>query len=467
MNLTELGVAELRRKLRERSITSADLADALIARTEAHAALNGYVTFDPEGLRAQARAADRRIAAGQDLPLLGVPIALKDNIDAAGWPTSVGTPALLAHKPAHDAAVTGILRQAGALISGKASLHELAFGITNHNRVTGIARNPWAPDRIPGGSSGGCGVVVAAGMVPAAIGTDTGGSIRVPSALCGIAGLRPTVGRVPGGGIAPISCTRDTAGPMARSVEDLALLDTILTGDAGALAPVPLAGLRLGIPAGRFWQNLDSGVGVVMEAALERLRHAGVALVSVDLPGLDAYNEAAGFPIALHEFIPEMTRYLEASANGVGLADLVARIGNQDVASLLQPLLAGSAIAPQAYASALQARTKLQQVYATAFATREVQALVFPTTPLTARSVSEQDTVEFNGQQQPSFPAFVRNTDPGSNAGIPGISLPAGLAPDGLPVGLALDGPAHSDRRLLSIAAAIERVLPTSAIAPL
>ncbi|TAL66921.1 MAG: indoleacetamide hydrolase [Burkholderiaceae bacterium] len=467
MNLIQPGITELRRKLRERSITSADVVDALIARTETHFALNGYVAFDPQGLRAQARAADLLIAAGQDLPLLGVPIALKDNIDAAGWPTSAGTPALLAHRPMHDAAVTGRLRRSGALISGKANLHELAFGITNHNQVTGIAGNPWAPDRIPGGSSGGCAVVVAAGMVPAAIGTDTGGSVRVPAALCGIAGLRPTVGRVPSGGIAPISCTRDTAGPMARRVEDLVLLDTILTGDVGTVAPVPLAGLRLGVPTGRFWQDLDSGVGAVMQAALERLRHAGVVLVSVDLPGLDAYNEAAGFPIALHEFIPEMTRYLETSASGVNLADLVARIGNKDVAGVLQPLLANGGIPPQVYSDALQARTRLQQVYSAAFANHEVQALVFPTTPLTARAVSAQDTVEFNGQQLPSFPSFIRNTDPGSNAGIPGISLPAGLAPDGLPVGLALDGPAHSDRRLLSIAAAIERVLPTPALAPL
>jgi mandelamide amidase len=247
----------------------------------------------------------------------------------------------------------------------------------------------------------------------------------------------------------------------------LVLLDTILTGDVGTVAPVALAGLRLGVPTGRFWQDLDSGVGAVMQAALERLRHAGVFLVSVDLPGLDAYNEAAGFPIALHEFIPEMTRYLETSASGVNLADLVARIGNKDVAGVLQPLLANGGIPPQVYSDALQARTRLQQVYSAAFANHEVQALVFPTTPLTARAVSAQDTVEFNGQQLPSFPTFIRNTDPGSNAGIPGISLPAGLAPDGLPVGLALDGPAHSDRRLLSIAAAIERVLPTPALAPL
>lgn len=460
-------LAALASALSRREISSSEYAETLISRTAAHAGLGGYVGFDPELLRAQARAADKRRSAGETAPLLGVPVALKDNIDAVGWPTSAGTTALLGYRPARDATVTERLRAAGALISGKANMHELAFGITNHNRVTGIARNPWAPDRIPGGSSGGCGVLVAAGLVPAAIGTDTGGSVRVPAALCGIAGLRPTVGRVPGQGIAPISSTRDTAGPMARCVADLALLDTVLTGDAEPIAPASLAGLRLGLPRAHFWQDLDDGVSAVAHAALERLRDAGVVLVDVELPELNAHNEAAGFPIAFYEFIQRMTRYLGDSASGISLAELVARIGNEDVAGVLQPLLAGGGIPQEVYARALAARKQLQQVYARAFATCQIQALAFPTTPLTARAVSPQDTVEFNGRQQPSFPSFIRNTDPGSNAGIPGLTLPAGLAPDGLPVGLALDGPAHSDRRLLSIAAAIERILPTPTLAPL
>ena len=460
-------LSSLLRALSRREISSAEYAETLICRTAAHADLGGYVDFDPELLRVQARAADKRRSAGEIAPLLGVPVALKDNIDAVGWPTSAGTTALLGYKPAHDAPVTERLRAAGALISGKANMHELAFGITNHNRVTGIARNPWASDRIPGGSSGGCGVLVAAGLVPAAIGTDTGGSVRVPAALCGIAGLRPTVGRVSGQGIAPISSTRDTAGPMARCVDDLLLLDTVLTGDPQPTAPASLAGLRLGLPRERFWQDLDDGVSTVTEATLERLRDAGVVLVDVELPELNEHNEAAGFPIAFYEFIQGMTRYLKDSANGVSLAELVARIGNDDVAGVLQPLLAGGGITQHAYALALAAREHLQRVYAAVFTTYRVQALVFPTTPLTARVVSPQDTVEFNGRQQPSFPSFIRNTDPGSNAGIPGVTLPAGLAPDGLPVGLALDGPAHSDRQLLSIAAAIERILPTPTLAPL
>ena len=459
MNLTQLGVAQLRRELRSGVVRSIDVADALIARTEAHAALNGYVAFDPEGLRAQARAADARIAAGEDLPLLGVPVALKDNIDAVGLPSSAGTGALRGLHPAQDAEVAQRLRQAGALIAGKANMHELAMGITTNNGVTGAARNPWDASRIPGGSSGGSGVVVAAGLVPAAIGTDTGGSVRVPAALCGVVGLRPTTGRVAGRGIAPISRTRDTAGPLARSVEDCALLDGVLSGHAQPLVPVSLQGVRLGLPGPGFWDGLEPGVHSVVQEAIERLRSAGAQLIEVPLPALAGLNEAAGFPIALYEFVRDMGDYLQYAQRGVSLRQLVDAIGSPDVAAIVQPLLGEGAVPEAVYAQALQARRGLQAVYAEAFAAHGVRALLFPTTALTAAPVGRDVTVQLNGEELPTFAAFIRNTDPGSNAGIPGVTLPAGLA-GGLPVGLGLDGPAGSDRGLLALAAAVEAVLP-------
>jgi len=465
MNLTQLGVAQLRRELRSGVVRSIDVADALIARTEAHAALNGYVAFDPEGLRAQARAADARIAAGEDLPLLGVPVALKDNIDAVGLPSSAGTGALRGLHPAQDAEVAQRLRQAGALIAGKANMHELAMGITTNNGVTGAARNPWDASRIPGGSSGGSGVVVAAGLVPASIGTDTGGSVRVPAALCGLVGLRPTTGRVAGRGIAPISRTRDTAGPLARSVEDCALLDGVLSGHAQPLVPVSLQGVRLGLPGPGFWDGLEPGVHSVVQEAIERLRSAGAQLIEVPLPALAGLNEAAGFPIALYEFVRDMGDYLQYAQRGVSLRQLVDAIGSPDVAAIVQPLLGEGAVPEAVYAQALQARRGLQAVYAEAFAAHGVRALLFPTTALTAAPVGRDITVQLNGEELPTFAAFIRNTDPGSNAGIPGVTLPAGLA-GGLPVGLGLDGPAGSDRGLLALAAAVEAVLPALPSAP-
>ncbi|GAC1355790.1 MAG: indoleacetamide hydrolase [Variovorax sp.] len=465
MNLTQLGVVELRRKLQERALSSVVVVDALIARTEANTALNGYVAFDAESLRAQAIAADERIAAGEDLPLLGVPVALKDNIDAVGWPSAAGTGALQGLRPAKDAEVVRRLRAAGALIAGKTNMHELAFGITTNNRVTGAALNPWDPTRIPGGSSGGSGVVVAAGLVPAAIGTDTGGSVRVPSALCGVVGLRPTVGRVSGKGIAPISTTRDTAGPIARRVEDCALLDRVLAESAEQSGAISLEGVRLGLSRAPFWEDLDGGVQDVVEAAIERLRSAGAQIVELSLPGVFELNAAAGFPIALHEFVRDMSDYLRDAERGIDLRRLIEGIGSPDVAAIAQPLLGAGAVPEAAYHAALQARQRLQALYANAFASSGVQALLFPTTPLTAAPVGQDDTVLFNGRPCPTFPTFIRNTDPGSNAGIPGITLPAGLA-GGLPVGLGLDGPAGSDRRLLALAAAIEAILPSEPSAP-
>lgn len=449
------GALALRQWLRDRTTTCVAEVTALITRTQEHAGLNGYVEFDAQGLLEQAGAADLRIAAGEDLPLLGVPIALKDNIDASGFASAAGTPALQGRHPRHEAEIVLRLRAAGALIAGKTTMHELAFGITTNNAFTGAARNPWNPALSAGGSSGGSGVVVAAGLVPAAIGTDTGGSIRVPSALCGLVGWRPSVGRVPGHGIAPISTTRDTAGPMARHVADCRLIDGVLSGDHSAPQAVALPGLRIGLPRERFWEDLEPGVQDACTEALERLRAAGVEFVELTLPGLDEANAIASFPISFYEFVRDMRSYLRTAERGVDFETLVTQIRSPDVAAILQPLLGAGAVTPQAYREALAARARLQQIYAQAFASHGLAALMFPTVPLTARPLGQDDTVMNNGRQVPTFHTFIRNTEPGTNAGIPGITLPAGFS-GGMPVGLAMDGPSGSDRQLLAMAAAVE-----------
>ncbi len=466
MHPADLTITELRALLDRRALSSQALVEQCIARTEAAAGLNAYASFDAAALRAQAQAADARIAAGERLPLLGIPIALKDNIDAQGFPCAVGTGALQGRVPPADAELVRRLRAAGALIAGKANMHELAFGITNNNTVTGAVRNPWDPTRIPGGSSGGSGAQVAARLVPASIGTDTGGSVRVPAALCGVVGLRPSVGRVPGEGIAPISTTRDTGGPLARSVADCALLDAVLTGDTTPWAAASLVGVRIGVPRSPFWDDLDPGVRDVAEQALQALQRAGADLVELALPGVAETAMEAGFPIALFEFVRDMQHYLASRERGVTLDELIAGVGSPDVAGAVGGLLTGGAIPDAVYQQALQARQRLQALYSAAFAQHRIEALVFPTTPRTAARVGEDDTVDLNGRALPTFLTFIRNTDPGSNAGIPGISLPAGLAA-GLPVGLALDGPAGTDRRLLAIAAAVEAVLPPAPQPPL
>lgn len=465
MDLIDRTASELRLALEEGSATSAGLAEQWIERTEAASALNAYVSFDAAGFLRQAAEADARRAAGERLPLLGIPVALKDNIDATGFPCGNGTGALHGRHPVGDAELVRRLRAAGALIPGKLGLHELAFGITTNNAVTGCVRNPWNSSRIPGGSSGGSGAAVAARLVPAAIGTDTGGSVRVPSALCGVAGLRPTVGRVSADGVAPISATRDTAGPLARSMADLALLDSVLTGDVSPLPTVNLRGLRLGLPQSYFWEDLEPGVRACADAAVQTMRSTGVELIAVDLPGIAQLDGEVSFVVALYEFVRDMTAYLRHRSRGVTFEQLVAGIGSADVKAIAGSLLGEGAVPEAAYRQAMEARQRLQALYAETFAQSGVDALVFPTTPCTAARIGDDETFDFNGRACPTFATFIRNTDPGSNAALPGLSLPIGLS-NGLPVGLALDGPTGSDRRLLAIGQAIEAVLPPMPLAP-
>jgi len=234
---------------------------------------------------------DLKIVLG---PLHGAPIVLKDNMDTAAMPTTGGTPALKDHRPSANAPIAQALIDAGAIVFGKANLHELAQGITNNNRAFGPARNPYDPDKIPGGSSGGCAVAVSARLAPAAMGTDTGGSVRIPAALCGIVGFRPTMGRYPQQGVIPISHTRDTAGPMTRSVADAVLLDRVITGSMQEILPARLRGLRLGVPRAHFYENIDPAVNDAMDSALRRFRDYGIDLIEADLPGVGSLDRTAG-----------------------------------------------------------------------------------------------------------------------------------------------------------------------------
>lgn len=468
-DLAALGAAQAARAIRDGDITAEALADALIARVERARALNAFDFLDADAVRAAAREADRRRAEGATLgPLHGVPVTMKANIGTAGVPTSAGTPALRDHRPAADAPVAAALFAAGAIGFGKNTMHELAFGITSNNAATGAVRNPYHPRMIPGGSSGGTAAAVAARLAPAGIGTDTGGSVRVPAALCGVAGLRPTLGRWPQAGIVPIAATRDTAGPLARRVADLALLDTVVTGDAPAAALPSLRGLRLGKPSGYFWDALDADTRRVCEDAIDRIRDAGAVIVPVEVGDIAALDEAVSFVVALYEAKRDLTAYLRDAGAGVSFADLVAGVASPDVQQIMQPMLADGGSIPRAAYDAVIAthRPALIRHYTACLTAGEVEALIFPTTPLPARPIGEDETVDLGGVRVPTFPTFIRNTDPGSNAGFPGVTVPAGLTPAGLPVGIALDGLPDSDGRLLAIAAALEAILPPISAPP-
>ena len=458
--LTELSAGEAAARIRAGTLRSEDLVRALVDMAERRRDLNAFITFDREHALVAARKADglaaRKSFAG---PLHGVPIVVKDNIHVAGLPSSAGTPGLQGFVPARNAPVAEKLIRAGAIVLGKTNMHELAFGITSNNAAFGPARNAYDPSRIAGGSSGGTGNAIAARMAPAGLGSDTGGSVRIPAALNGISGLRPSLGRYSQEGITPIAHTRDTAGPMAREVADLVLLDTIITGARDKVAPATLRGLRVGVPRAVFWKNLDAETERVATAALDRLRDAGAVLVEVDMPGLAELNGKVSFPVALYEANVDLTRYLKRYRIALDIKGLAERIASPDVKGLFASAIvpgAKDAIPEKVYRDALAARPVLQRLYAETFRTHGIAALVFPTTPLPAAPVGDDQTTKLNGADVPTFPTFIQNTDPGSNAGIPGLTVPIGRTATGLPVGLELDGPAGSDRRLLGIGLALE-----------
>lgn len=475
----QLSAVQAVQAMRSGRLPAQDYMRTLTARADALKDLNALILLDSARALDAARRIDAMRDAGIPLPpLAGLPIVVKDNINTAGLPTTGGTAALRDVVPRRNAPSLQKLLDAGAIILGKANLHELAFGITSTNLTpfAGAVKNPYDRTRIAGGSSGGTAAAIAARIAPAGLGTDTGGSTRIPAALCGIVGLRPSVGN--GGAqrryddtnaVVPISHTRDTVGPMARTVADIALLDAVITGGAPATA-ASLRGLRIGTPAS-FWEGLDAQVAAVLGQARRRLADAGVAFVDVDLAGLQALNNSVSFQLALHEPIADIPAYLAATGvSGITLADIAAKVSSPDVKGAFGAILADAF--GKDYDAALRVhRPKLQALYADYFASHRLDAMLFPTTILPAVPIdlaAGSGKVSINGGPLvDTFGTFIRNTDPGSNAGIPGLSLPAGLTAGGLPVGLELDGPLGSDTRLIAIGMAVESLLGALPAPPL
>jgi Asp-tRNA(Asn)/Glu-tRNA(Gln) amidotransferase A subunit family amidase len=459
--------AETVAAIRDKKMTAVSAVKAAFERAEQHKDLNAFITLNKEGALAAAGQVDSGEKTGA---LAGLPIVVKDNINTADMPTSGGTPALQNARPTKNAPSLQKLLDAGAIIIGKTNMHELAFGITSTNlsSFAGPVKNPYDKSRIPGGSSGGTAAAIAAGIASCGLGSDTGGSTRVPAALSGIVGLRPSVGN--GGAqrryedanmVVPISHTRDTVGPMGRTVADVALLDSVITGTAMATA-TPLRGKRFGIPAS-FWSGLDRDLETVTTAARAKLADAGAVLVDVDMAGIFEQNGKLSFPIALHEPIADIPAYLKASGiEGITLADITAKIASPDVKGAFGAITADAFGA--AYPDAIAVlRPALQNMYEAYFRDNNLDAMLFPTTVAPAVVIdAEKGSGEMSingGKPVPTFDTMIRNTDPGSNAGIPGLSLFAGMTPGGLPVGLEIDGPVGSDTKLLGLGLSIEGIL--------
>ena len=459
---TDLSAGEAAQQIRAGKLKSVDLVNALAERIEKNRDLNAFISFDREAALKAARAADAAAAKKKFKgPLHGVPLVVKDNIHVAGFPNSAGTPALKDFRPKSNAPVVARLVKAGAIVIGKTNMHELAFGITSNNAEFGPVRNVYDHSRIAGGSSGGTASAVAAHLAPAGLGTDTGGSVRIPAALNGITGLRPTLKRYPQEGITPIAHTRDTAGPMARTVADLVLLDTVITGAKGKVAPAKLKGLRLGVETTYFWKGLQSDTEKLSRAALDKMKAAGVEIVEVQMPALADLNNKVSFPVAIYEANVDLAKYLKKYAIPLDVKGVAAQIRSPDVKGIFEGSVVPGAPKPmpaEAYKAALKTRPALQKLYADTFRKNLIAALVFPTTPLPAAPIGDDQTTQLDGKDVPTFPTFIQNTDPGSNAGVPGLTVPVAMTASRLPIGLELDGPAGSDRKLLAIGLALEQL---------
>ncbi len=459
--------AELVASIRDRKSTAVSAVRAALERAAQLKDLNAFIVLNRDGALAAAAKVDAGETKGA---LAGLPIIVKDNINTADLPTSGGTPALQNARPSRNAPSLQKLLDAGAIVIGKGNMHELAFGITSTNlsSFAGPVKNPYDRTRIPGGSSGGTAAAIAARIVTCGLGSDTGGSTRVPAALTGTVGLRPSVGN--GGAerryddanlVVPISHTRDTVGPMGRTVADVALLDSVITGTPMAAAE-PLHGKRLGIPAS-FWTGLDRELETVVIAARAKLADAGVILVDVDMTGLFEQNAKVSFPVALHEPVADIPAYLKASGiEGITLADIAAMVACPDVQGAFGAITAD--VFGAAYPDVMSVqRPALQEIYKAYFRDHRLDGILFPTTIAPAPAIDmEKGSSEISvngGAPAPTFDTLIRNTDPGSNAGLPGLSLFAGMTAAGLPVGLEIDGPVGSDTKLLGLGLSIEAIL--------
>jgi Asp-tRNA(Asn)/Glu-tRNA(Gln) amidotransferase A subunit family amidase len=461
--LLELSAVDAVAALTRGDVTAERYASALLAQCERGKPLNAFITLEPARVLEAARAADRLRSSGAKLgPLHGLPIPVKDSINTKDLPTTGGTPALRNFRPAENAPIVRALVDAGAIMLGKTNLHELSFGWTSNNLAFGAVHNPYDTKRIPGGSSGGTAVAVATHMAPLGVAEDTEGSIRVPAAMCGIAGFRPTTTRYPSTGVVPITPLFDQVGPHARSVADLALFDSVVTGDWSPIRPAALKGVKLGVARGYWFRDLDPEVERITSEALRKLRDAGVELVESEVPELARRIELTTELIQNHDVLYTLKKYLEDFHTGVTFDQLIAQASADIKRDFALAVLPGGKffVSDAAYQTARDVHLpKLRENFRAYFARTGVAAIVFPATMVPPPLIGQDVDVLIGANKVPFETAVARNIAPGSTAGLPGLVLPAGLTSGGLPIALELDGPSGTDRALLALGSSVERVL--------
>ncbi|MFF4445691.1 amidase [Streptomyces sp. NPDC001502] len=463
----ELTVAEAAEAVRTRRVSPVELVDSALARiARVEPRLKAFTAVTADRARDAARRAETEIARGTHRgPLHGMPVGLKDLIDVAGIATTASSRVRTGHRAEADSTVAARLASAGAALVGKTHTHEFAYGLT-----TPQTANAWNPDRVAGGSSGGSAVAVAAGAAAFALGTDTGGSIRVPAALNGVVGLKPTYGLVPRHGVTSLAWSLDHVGPLTRTVEDAGLVLAALVGhdprDPASVAapaadhrpdpgtdpadPADLTGLRVGVPGNYYFDRVDPEVEAAVRRAIGRLEELGARLVDVEIP-MTRYIRAAHWGL----MVPEASAYHERTLRAV--PDLY----EADIRVLLE---AGELTTAGDYLRAQRARTLMGQAWRNMM--EAVDLIAAPTVPLTAVESGRTSVTWGDGSVESVADAYVRLSAPANLTGVPALSLPVGLDSAGLPIGMQLMGRPFGEAAVLRAGHAFERTVTARGLAP-
>ncbi len=456
-DVLELSLSEAARLVSTKEVSPVELVDACLGRIDSvNDKLAAYIEVYRDGARQVAKAAETMISAGHRLgPLHGVPIALKDNIGLAGLVTTAGSKILEDWRPDVDATVAERLKGSGAIIIGKTNMHEFAWGGTSANPHYGFVRNPWNTDRFPAGSSGGSGAAVAARTCYGALGTDTGGSIRLPSAINGIVGIRPTIGRVSNAGIVPLAWSMDTVGPMARTVEDCALMFNVIAGyDPRDLSSTTIPtvnytadlnhgvqGLRIGIVPDYFFHHLQAPVHDAVKAALDTLVELGASVIDVAIENIHG-NISAQLTVESCEPSTYHQQWLRERPQDYG----------DDVRLLLE---IGELHLATHYLQAQRYRSLLRAEFMDAF--KSVDVFICPTLPFTATRIGETLVEIENGIEEDMLAAIMQFTGVPSLTGLPSLNVPCGFDLDGLPIGMQVIGRPFDETTLFRVGSAFQQ----------
>jgi aspartyl-tRNA(Asn)/glutamyl-tRNA(Gln) amidotransferase subunit A len=472
-DLTQLSIAESLEQLRAKHVSALELTNAYLARIEQlEPTMGAYITITPDEARTAATAADAARARGDERPLLGIPLAIKDVLSTTGVQTTCGSKILEGYVPVYTATVVERLQAAGSVMLGKANMDEFAMGSSTENSAYRLTRNPWDTDCVPGGSSGGSAAAVAARMAAGALGTDTGGSVRGPAAYCGVVGLKPSYGRVSRYGLVAFGSSLDCIGPMARTVEDVALLLQVMAGhdpldstsmetavpDYRASLQGGVKGLRVGVPKEYFIDGVQGETAAAVHAAIDQLQQLGAEVKEVTLPHTD-YSLPVYYIIAPAEASANLARYDgirfgPKQERGDMLDTYKATRGQGFGAEVKRRIMLGTYALSAGYydayyGKAQQVRTLIKQDFERAF--EQVDVIAAPVAPRTAFKIGENTNDPLQMYLEDVF------TLPASLAGVPGLSLPCGFDSDGMPIGLQLIGRAFSEDVVLRAGYAYEQ----------